>query len=106
MTFAPIALFVYNRPAHTRLTVEALQQNVLAKDSDLIIYSDAPKTSEAANAVREVRQYIHQIDGFRSVTIVERETNCGLARSIIDGVTKVVNERGRIIVLEDDLVTS
>lgn len=106
MSLAPIALFVYNRPAHTRQTVEALQKNVLAKESDLITYSDALKNSDDAEAVREVRQYINQIEGFKSVTIVERETNFGLARSIIDGVTKVVNERGRIIVLEDDLIVS
>lgn len=104
--YAPITLFVYNRPAHTRQTLEALQKNVLAKDSDLIIFSDAPKSESQAAAVREVRRYIHQIAGFKSVTIVERQANFGLARSIIDGVTSVVNERGRIIVLEDDLVTS
>lgn len=104
--YAPITLFVYNRPTHTRQTVEALQKNALSKDSDLIIYSDAPKTSEAANAVREVREYIRTINGFKTVSIIERDKNWGLSRSIIDGVTKVVNERGRIIVLEDDLVTS
>jgi hypothetical protein len=104
--YSPIALFVYNRPAHTRQTVEALQKNSLAKDSDLTVYSDAPKNAESEDAVRQVRQYIHQITGFKSVTIVEREKNWGLANSIIDGVTKLVNEYGRIIVLEDDLVTS
>ena len=103
---APIVMFVYNRPRHTLLSVEALQQNELAKESDLIIYSDASKSESQADAVREVRQYISQIDGFRSVTIVEREINFGLARSIIDGVTSVVNKYGRIIVLEDDIVTS
>jgi Glycosyl transferase family 2 len=106
MTFAPIALFVYNRPAHTRQTVEALKKNALAKDSDLIIFSDAAKSESQAETVREVRQYIHQIDGFKSVTVVERDKNWGLANSIIDGVTSVVNERGRIIVLEDDLVVT
>lgn len=106
MTFAPIALFVYNRPVHTRQTVEALLKNDLAGDSDLIIYSDAPKKLEAAEAVREVREYIRTITGFRSVSIVERDKNWGLANSIIDGVTTVVNKHGRIIVLEDDLVTS
>lgn len=106
MTLAPITLFVYNRPTHTRRTVEALQKNALAKDSDLIIYSDAPKSELHSEAVRQVRQYMHQIDGFKSVVIVERETNFGLASSIIDGVTTVVNKYGRIIVLEDDLVTS
>ncbi len=106
MTLAPIALFVYNRPTHTRLTVEALQKNALAKDSDLIIYSDAPKTAEVAAAVHEVRDYIKTISGFRTVRIVERDSNWGLAKSVIDGVTTVVSKHGRIIVLEDDLVTS
>lgn len=110
MTYSPIALFVYNRPTHTRQTVEALQKNALAIQSDLIIFSDAPRAeaqAEAeAEAVHDVRQYIHQIDGFKSVSIVEREENFGLAKSIIDGVTSVVNECGRIIVLEDDMVTS
>jgi acetyltransferase-like isoleucine patch superfamily enzyme len=103
---APITLFVYNRPTHTRQTVEALQKNELAKDSDLIIFSDAAKKPEAAEAVREVREYIRQIDGFKSIKIIERDQNWGLANSIIDGVTSVVNEFGRIIVLEDDLVVT
>lgn len=103
---APIALFVYNRPSHTRRTVEALQKNDLATESDLIIFSDAPKTPEAAPAVAEVRAYLKTISGFRSVRIVERECNWGLAKSIIEGVTTVVNQYGRIIVLEDDIVTS
>lgn len=106
MTLVPIVLFVYNRPAHTRQTVEALKGNVLSKNSNLIIFSDAPKNIEDAEAVREVRDYIGQIDGFKSVTVVEQETNYGLARSIIDGVTTTVNKYGRIIVLEDDMVTS
>lgn len=104
--FAPIALFVYNRPSHTRQTVEALKKNYWAKGSDLFIFSDAPKSAAQTEIVREVRQFIRQIDGFKSVTIVERETNFGLARSIIEGVTQLCEKYGRVIVLEDDLVTS
>jgi len=103
---APIVLFVYSRPTHTRKTVEALLKNRLVVESDLFIYSDAPRHSRVVNAVGEVRAYIKTITGFRSVTIVERENNFGLANSIIDGVTVVVNQHGRVIVLEDDLVTS
>lgn len=103
---APIALFVYNRPDHARRTVDALKINKLAKESDLVIYSDAPKRETQADKVREVRQYIRQVDGFKSVTIIERVSNFGLAHSIIDGVTTMVNKYGRIIVLEDDMVTS
>ena len=106
MNTAPVVLFVYNRPSHTRGTVEALQKNLLARESGLFVFADAPKSDEQAESVHEVRQYIRQIGGFKSVAIVEREFNLGLARSIIDGVTAIVNKYGRIIVLEDDMVTS
>lgn len=103
---APIVLFVYNRLEHTIRTIEALKNNELANQSDLIIYSDAPKNYLAEDSVRQVREYIKTVDGFRSVKTVERDTNWGLAKSIIDGVTSVVNQYGQIIVLEDDIVTS
>jgi hypothetical protein len=106
MDCSPVTLFVYKRPWHTRQTVEALQRNDLAGASDLIIYSDAPREPETSPGVKEVREYIRRIRGFRSVTIIEREENLGLARSVISGVTEVVNRFGSIIVLEDDLVTS
>lgn len=106
MNLAPITLFVYNRPWHTRQTIEALQKNDHATESDLFIYADGPKKAEHAGAVDEVRDFIRGVDGFKSVTIIEREGNWGLARSIISGVTEVVNRIGRIIVLEDDLLTS
>jgi hypothetical protein len=103
---APIVLFTYNRLWHTRQTVEALQKNYLAQKSQLFIYSDAQKTQVAEAKVKEVRQYLKTINGFKKVTIIERDKNWGLANSIIDGVTKIVNEYGKVIVLEDDLVTS
>lgn len=106
MRTAPIALFVYNRPLHTQQTLEALLKNDLAAESDLFIFSDGAKSQESSAAVKEVRAYIRSVSGFRSVSIYERALNAGLAGSIIDGVTKVCDERGRVIVLEDDLVTS
>lgn len=106
MNLAPVSLFVYNRLDHTIQTIEALQKNLLAAETSLFIFSDAPKNEEKTDAVYEVRNYIKTIDGFKSVTIVERNSNYGLARSIIEGVTSIVSEYGRVIVLEDDLVTS
>ncbi len=106
MKYTPIVLFVYNRPWHTRQTVEALLRNTLAAQSDLYIFADGPKEGQAADAVQEVRDYIKTIIGFQSVTVVERSQNMGLANSIIDGVTKVCDEHGRVVVLEDDLITS
>jgi len=103
---APIVLFVYNRPEHTRQTLSALVANYLANESDLIIYSDAPKNQQAVEGVNTVRLLTKNIQGFKSVNIIERDKNLGLADSIIDGVTSIVNKYGRIIVLEDDIVTS
>lgn len=104
--YAPVVLFVYNRPLHTRSTIEALQKNELAQKSDLFIYSDAPRNEAAIHSVNQVREYIKTIDGFKNVTIVERQKNWGLSDSIIDGVTHIANNYGKIIVLEDDLYTS
>ena len=72
----------------------------------LFIYSDAGKDEYDLPKVNEVRDYIKTIDGFKKVTILEREKNWGLAKSIIDGVTEVIDKHGKIIVIEDDLVTS
>ncbi len=105
-TLAPVVLFCYNRPEHLRRTVEALRANELAGESSLFVFSDGPKNPEAEPGVRAVRKYIHGISGFRSVEIRESETNRGLAASVISGVTEIVNRFGKIIVLEDDMVTS
>lgn len=106
LKLAPIALFVYNRLDHAQQTVNALQKNVLANESELFIYSDSAKNENAQEKVNKVREYIKTIDGFKQVTVIERKENWGLANSIIDGVTNIINKYGKIIVLEDDLVTS
>jgi len=106
MNLSPIVLFTYNRPWHTKQTVEALQKNELASESELFIYCDNAKNDDGRKSVDEVRKYADSIDGFKKITIIKREKNWGLANSIIDGVTKIVNEYGKIIVLEDDLITS
>jgi O-antigen/teichoic acid export membrane protein len=102
----PIALFVYNRAEHTRRTVESLRKNELAHRTDLFVFADGARTQAAAAAVLEVRKYVRSIEGFRSVTIIERERNLGLANSVIDGVTQLCNEFGRVIAVEDDLLTA
>jgi len=103
---SPIVLFVYNRPDHTKKTIEALQKNNLAQESELFIFSDNYKYNESKTKVDEVRKYIETISGFKKIKIIKREINFGLAKSIISGVTEIVNHFGKIIVLEDDLVTS
>lgn len=106
MTYAPIALFTYSRADHTQAAVESLLRNKEASETDLYIFSDGPKTEAKVEAVAENRRYIHTITGFKSIHIVEREKNWGLANSLIAGITDVVNQYGRVIVVEDDLILS
>lgn len=103
---APIALFVYNRPEHTRRTISYLQKNLLAEDSRLFIFSDGAKTEADQAKVNEVRTLVKQTDGFKSVKILESATNQGLANAIISGVSQLVEEYGKVIVFEDDLLSS
>lgn len=105
-SLAPIALFVYNRPDHTRRTLSYLQKNVLANDSKLYIFSDGAKTPADEQKVQEVRDLVTRITGFKSVKLIARQHNMGLANSIIDGVTQLVKDFGKVIVFEDDLLSS
>lgn len=106
MKLAPVLLFVYNRPQHTRQLLESLLANKEAAESELFIYSDGPKDENDRAAVDEVRRYVRQIEGFAAVRLTERKQNQGLANNIIDGVTTVAGQYGRVIVLEDDLRVS
>lgn len=102
---APIVLFVYNRPAHTKRTVEGLLNNPEAKDSELFIFSDAAKANASEKEkcnVAKVRKYIHTIKGFKNIVIEEATINKGLAKSTIDGCSKILNMYERIIMFEDD----
>ena len=105
-TYAPILLFVYNRPEHLKQLIASLQANAEAPQSMLFIYTDAARNKADEEQVNKVREVIRHIDGFASIEVVERATNWGLARNIIGGVTEQIRRYGRVIVLEDDLVVA
>ena len=109
MKLAPIILFVYNRPWHTEQTLNALRENNLADQSTLYIFSDGIKinsSNEVKENVRRTREIIKQQKWCKEVIILEKTENDGLANSIVNGVTEIVNKYGKVIVLEDDIVTS
>ena len=106
MSLAPIVLFTFNRLDHTKKTIDALKENILAKESELFIFSDGARNSEEYIKVKSVRKYLKSIDGFKKINIIEAEKNRGLAKSVISGVTDIINKYGKVIILEDDLVTS
>ncbi|MFC6876172.1 sugar transferase [Flavobacterium myungsuense] len=106
MKLAPIVLFTYKRLDTLKKTINALASNSLALESDFIIYSDGPKNSLEEEVICEVRKYLKTISGFKTITIYESPLNKGLANSIINGVTEIINIHKKAIVLEDDLITS
>jgi hypothetical protein len=100
---APILLFVYRRPVHTRKTLQALAKNKGAAASELVIYSDGARGEADAKGVAEVRGLCAAVKGFAKTTLIPREENVGLAANILQGVGEQVARHGRVIVMEDDL---
>lgn len=103
---APIILFVYKRPRHALAALESLRSNPQASGSHLVIHCDGPKDASEETAVTEVRRVVRLRRWCGTVEIVERDINIGLARSVSSGVTEMLRQHERVIVLEDDLVLS
>ncbi|MBA2611404.1 MAG: glycosyltransferase family 2 protein [Bacteroidetes bacterium] len=109
MNLAPIVLFTYNRPFHTQQVLDSLAQNIEAKDSLLYIFCDGAKENASAadlEKIKKTREIVNSEKRFKEVIVTEQIKNKGLAGSVIDGVTEVVNKHSNVIVLEDDLVLS
>jgi hypothetical protein len=106
MTLAPVLLFVFKRLNCLTRTVTALQRNHYASETDLIVFSDGARQGSDIFKVEQVRTFVHQITGFKSITVIESETNRGLARSVKEGVASVLREKVAVIVVEDDLETA
>ncbi len=102
---APVVIFVYNRLENTKQVVEALAENYLATETEVFVFSDAAKDKKNEEKVKEVREYLKSVKGFRSFNIIEREKNYYIEKNITEGVTEIINKYGKIIVLEDDGVS-
>lgn len=108
-TLAPIVLFVYNRPEHTQRTLQALSENYLASESSLFIYSDGPKdpnNEQQTSLVESTREIVLSKKWCKDVTLITSKINKGLAPSLIQGISEIIEKFGKVIVLEDDIVTS
>lgn len=106
---APVIIFVYSRPEHTKKTIESLAKNYLSYDTEVFIYSDAAKNEKSVQPVQMVRDYVDSLSKrrwFKSVKVIKAEYNKGLANSVISGVNEIIEQYGRAIVIEDDLVSA
>lgn len=104
--YAPIVVYTYNRLDHLKKTIAALKENHLAMESDLFIVSDAAKDNNAEQSVNKLRDFINSVDGFNSVNKIYREKNLGAFKSIMSAEKEVLSDYGKVISLEDDIVTS
>ncbi|MBU6154232.1 MAG: glycosyltransferase [Bdellovibrionales bacterium] len=103
---APVVVFAYNRPSHLFKTLSALKRNFLSEISEVFVFSDGPRNPQALEEVMKVRALVNGFSGFKSLTLFERDRNFGLAENVINGVSYMVEKFGRVIVLEDDMVTA
>lgn len=101
-----IALFAFNRPSHLEKSLESLKSNMEAPLSNLTIFVDGPRNLEERPLVDEVLNIARQTQGFKSTRVIESPINRGLSKSIISGVTCILEESETVIVLEDDLIVS
>lgn len=108
-SLAPIVFFAYNRPVHTRLALESLIKNDLAADSSLWIYIDGPKpdaTEETKADIDEVKKIVMEKKWCKEVVVIAAETNKGLFKNNIEGLTQIINQFGKVIAIEDDVIVS
>ena len=105
---APIVVFAFNRVGTLQNTIESLKKNKEAKDSELFVFVDGPRINKVGEKeeVIAVQEYVKTISGFKNLQYKFSETNKGLAPSVISGTTEIINQYGKVIVIEDDLILS
>lgn len=104
--WAPVVMFVYNRLGVTRRTIKSLQGNEGANETILYIYSDGGKDTRSWKQVKRLRKYLVTVNGFKEVHVIERKVNYYIERNVVEGVTEIVRKHGKVIILEDDILTS
>lgn len=100
----PLAIFAYNRPRHLRQLFDSLFQCTRLDECQVYIFCDAARKPEHESNVHATRHIVDEIAPSLSATVIKREQNMGLARSIVSGVTELCEQYGRVIVLEDDFI--
>lgn len=101
-----IVLFAFNRPNLLQQTLSALAANDLADTASLTIFCDGPRNEKDEPNIRSVRELAKNARGFATLEVVEHNQNMGCAASVIHGLTEMFRLHERLIVIEDDIVTS
>jgi hypothetical protein len=104
MSRTPIVIFLYKRPRHARELLDSLQKCARLTECEIFIYCDGVKNPADLDNVNETRSVAREFGSKNNASIVEREQNMGLARSIVEGVTQMCDQFGRVIILEEDFI--
>ncbi len=106
MNKAPILLLACKRPLHTKKVLESLYLNLESQESDLYAFVDCPKKKEDHRKFEEVIDVIKCKRWCKNVYLHESKKNRGCANQTIEAVSWLCKEKGRVIVLEDDILLS
>lgn len=106
LTRPPVLITTYVRLEHLKRTITSLRSNILAEQTDIFIASDFQKTIPDADKVAAVRSYLKSIDGFKSVTVIERDRNFGAAENESSALKVLFGKYEQVIVMEEDIVTA
>ena len=81
--FAPVLIPTLNRYEHFKRCVESLAHCTHADKTDLFIALDYPLKDSHWKGYKKIKQYLSEISGFKTITIIERERNFGAIDNFI-----------------------
>jgi hypothetical protein len=96
----PVVLFAYKRPEHLKKVLEGLRIN---KVPLIFAFCDGPRSRSEEEPVKKVRGLLQQVD-WCEIKTVEHPKNIGLAQNIRSGITAVMEQFDKVVVVEDDIV--
>lgn len=101
--YAPIIIPTLNRYEHFKRCVESLSKCTYASDTDLFIGLDFPPSEKYYEGYNNIKRYLSQIVGFKSVVILDADHNLGVNENC-KRMYAYVRERGykKYIFTEDD----
>lgn len=103
MATTPLLILGFNRPDHVERLIESLRP---ARPSHVILSVDGPRAGHPGDypLVSRTRAAVDRIDWNCHIETIFRNENLGLRTAVADAVTRTVENHGRVIVVEDDVI--
>jgi hypothetical protein len=101
-----IAIFAFQRPDHLRQVLYSLACQSTPCVFPIFLFLDGPRTVADTEAVEGCRAVASEVAYLLQISIISSEVNRGLYRSLTDGISAVLADHERVIVIEDDIVVA